>query len=271
VSDPLEFRLILHDRASGRLNMAIDHALLDGVGRPGARPVLRLYGFAPPALSLGRFQRAREVLDVQALARDGLDVVRRPSGGQAVLHDGELTYSAILGREHLRPFSKRSAYRLVAEILQRALGKLGLDLRSAGERRGDLHNPDCFRTTGEYELADGRGRKLVGSAQTVTRDGALQHGAIPLDESNRSIARYLRAAATDRPAGAAGGIEAHDSASVSALLGRPVAFDWFRDELARSLASTVRVRPDELDAFERDRADSRLRELYGSDRWNLEP
>lgn len=242
--------------------MAVDHALLDGVSRPGAPPVLRLYGFSPPALSLGRFQRSADVVDRRALERDGIDLVRRPSGGQAVLHDGELTYSAVLGKGHLEPFSKRAAYRLVAQILRDALARLGLELRSAGERRGDPHNPDCFRSTGEYELADLRGRKLVGSAQTVTRDGALQHGAIPLDDSNRAIARYLLASA---------GGEAHESSSVSALLGRPVDFARFRDELARSLAATVAVRPDDLDAFERERADRRLEELYGSDRWNLEP
>lgn len=257
-----EFRLIVHERSNGRRNMAIDHALLDGVARPGAQPVLRLYGFDPPTLSLGRFQRALDVLDQDALRRDGLLVVRRPSGGQAVLHDGELTYCAVVGKEHLDPFSKREVYRLVAGILLGALERIGLELRTSTRRIGDLHNPDCFRTTGEYEVTDTEGRKLVGSAQLVSREGALQHGSIPIDESNRAISRYLKPA---------GGQVIHESISVSALLGRDPGFHGLRDAVAQGLSSAVSVRADELDAFEREQAERRFQELYGRDEWNLTP
>jgi len=261
VTDALQFRLILHDRASGRRNMAVDHALLDGVSRPGARPVLRLYGFAPPALSLGRFQRAGEIVDLEAVSRDGIDVVRRPSGGQAVLHDGSSpTPPSSAGGTSSPSPSARHIASLPASSSGRSPGSASISAPPASGARPP--QPRLLPDHGEYELADLRGRKLVGSAQMVTREGTLQHGAIPLDESNRSIARYLRAS---------GAQETHDSASVSSLLGRPAAFDWFRDELARSLAATVHVMPDELDPFERERADRRLEELYGSDRWNLEP
>lgn len=256
------FRLIVDERADGRRNMAIDHALLDGVARPGALPVLRLYGFAPPALSLGRFQHAHDILDQDAIWRDALVVVRRPSGGQAVLHDGELTYCAAIGREHLHPFSKREVYRLVAGILLRALERIGLDVRTAARRVGDLHHPDCFRTTGEYEVTDAMGRKLVGSAQLVSRTGALQHGSIPIDESNRTIARYLRPSI---------GQITHDSVSISSLLGRNPGFHGLRDAIAEGLSSALPVRPDGLDAFEREQVERRFQELYGRDEWNLTP
>jgi lipoyl(octanoyl) transferase len=261
-SPPLEFRLILDDPADGRWNMAVDHALLDSVERAGAQPVIRLYGFSPPTLSLGRFQRATEVVDVEAARRDGVTVVRRPTGGQAVLHDGELTYAVALSREHLEPFSKRAVYRFVAGALINALERLGLRVSSAGERRGDPANPDCFGTTGEYELADERGRKLVGSAQIVTRAAALQHGAIPINESNRRIVRYLRAA---------GPQAGHESGSLSALLGRDPGFAWVRAEVARLLGEQLRCRPSSLDDADKARAELRLAELYATDTWNLRP
>ena len=252
------FRLLVEDRQDGRWNMAVDHALLGAMEDPEAEPVVRLYGFSPPTLSLGRFQKASEVLDRDALARDGIVVARRPTGGQAVLHDGELTYAVVLSRAHLAVFSKREVYRFVADLLVRALRGAGLSLDVAGERKGDVHNPDCFRTTGEYEIS-ADGRKLVGSAQVVSRAGALQHGSILLDESNRRIRRYLRGG-SDAPT-------EHDSTSVSRLLGRAVDFAGFRAELVRGLEAVATCRADRLRDTEAAAARVELAARYGSESW----
>ncbi|HET6486674.1 MAG TPA: hypothetical protein VFH83_09660, partial [Spirochaetia bacterium] len=93
------FRLIVHPKMDGRWNMAVDEALAEAAGGGQSLPVVRLYGFSPPTLSLGRFQKARGQLDAGRLASDGVVLVRRPTGGHAVLHDDELTYSVALPKQ----------------------------------------------------------------------------------------------------------------------------------------------------------------------------
>ena len=213
--------------------MAVDEALLRCMAQDGA-PVLRLYGFAPPCVSLGRFQPAGDLGADALRASDGVHVVRRPTGGRAVLHDDEVTYAVVLGRHHLQPFTKRAAYRASAALLLRLLGALGV---RGTVQPGDAAaaavdaDPDCFRATGEYEITAGA-KKLVGSAQTTTRDAALQHGSIPLSTSYARIARYLRGRGSVREQGAIPG-----ATSVATESGRA----WQYDDAVRELAAAARA------------------------------
>ncbi|RKX84120.1 MAG: lipoate--protein ligase family protein, partial [Spirochaetes bacterium] len=176
---------------NGRLDMAVDEALLEAVGAGESNPVIRLYGFSPAALSFGRFQRIQESIHKDTILRDGIDYVRRPTGGHAVLHDDELTYAVILARTHLEPFKKRTVYQFIAEILLKGLVNLGLKAKINSTRVGDLHNPDCFGTKSEYEISSVSGEKMIGSAQFSTRHGVLQHGSIPIGPSYKRIGKYL--------------------------------------------------------------------------------
>ena len=213
--------------------MAVDEALLRCMA-PHGTPVLRLYGFAPPCVSLGRFQPIGELGDDRLRQRDGVDVVRRPTGGRAVLHDDEVTYAVIMGRDRLQPFTKRAAYRAAAELLLRLLAAVGV--RGGVQPGAAAASPldadaDCYRATGEYEITAGD-RKLVGSAQITTRHGALQHGSIPLSASYARIGRYLR------PRGSAGDRSpAPGATSVSGETGR----HWSYDEALRRLAAAARA------------------------------
>ncbi len=212
--------------------MAVDEALLRCMTPDGA-PVLRLYGFAPACVSLGRFQAAGDLAGDAMRIRDGVDMVRRPTGGRAVLHDDEVTYAVVLGRRHLQPFTKRAAYRASAALLLRLLSALGV--------RGSVHpgdtaapaadaDPDCYRATGEYEItADAK--KLVGSAQITTRDAALQHGSIPLSTSYARIARYLRGRGSARDERTV-----PRATSVAAESGRR----WCYDDALHELAAAAR-------------------------------
>ncbi len=197
-------RLLVDPPQSGARNMAVDEALLQAMAG-GASPVLRLYGFRPACISLGRFQPAADVIDPQRLRDAGIGLVRRPTGGRAVLHDDEVTYAIILGRHLLEPFTKRAAYRAAAAMLLELLPALGVRaaVQTAGAGAGapGAVDPDCYRTTSEYEIVSaGGGRKLVGSAQTMRRDASLQHGTIPLSPRYTALDRYLRRRA--EPAGA---------------------------------------------------------------------
>lgn len=251
-------RMICHDPADGAWNMAVDQALADSAAGAGGRPAIRLYGFRSPTLSIGRFQPVADVR-LDRLQEDGVPLIRRPTGGRAVLHAAEVTYAVALGRTHLRPFTKRAVYRLVGDLLSAALTDLGVTCRRAETPAGDAADPDCFAATGQYEVV-GRGGKLVGSAQMVTRRGVLQHGSIPLDGSFRRVARYL----AGRPAAAETGAR-RAGPPVSAAswltreLGRPAAFGEVAGRLRRSLAEAAgTVRACGLDAAERRRAEALL-------------
>lgn len=166
----------------GACNMAADCAILEAVSAGSQPPTLRLYGWDPFCLSIGYGQRRSDV-DMTSLVKRGWQLVRRPTGGKAILHGDELTYSLCLPRDHsLAAGSVVDSYRRISRGLLRALEYLGLPVRSEKQRTAvqslDL-GPVCFEISSHYEITID-GRKLVGSAQMRRKSGILQHGTIPL-------------------------------------------------------------------------------------------
>jgi len=163
-------------------NMAVDEWLLSTAAkRP---PVLRLYGWKRPAVSLGRNEKWRDVVHLERLAEHGVSLVRRPTGGRAVLHDQEITYSVTAPAGVAGAWSSRleSALSLVSRGLVRGLGRLGVPAefsRRSSPGEGSPGGSLCFESTTRYELSVG-GVKAVGSAQCRTEDAFLQHGSIPV-------------------------------------------------------------------------------------------
>ncbi len=177
------WRLLTDPPATGAWNMAVDEALLDGVAAGIAPPTLRFYQWAPPCLSLGYFQPF-DVVDVAGCLRLGVDVVRRPTGGRAILHDRELTYSVALPRGLLGDDGAvLPSYHRLSLALERGLNRLGAPVVLAPERTaqpGPDHGPVCFDRPSAHEiLLDGR--KLVGSAQVRRATAILQHGSILIE------------------------------------------------------------------------------------------
>lgn len=251
-------RLICHEQGDGPWNMAVDEVLSASAAAPGGRPAIRLYGFRAPTMSIGRFQPVSDVLRSR-LREDGVGLVRRPTGGRAVLHAEEVTYAVALGTAHLRPFGKRAVYRFVGDLLLGALAELGVACRRNPAQIGDAAGADCFAAVGQYEVV-GRFGKLVGSAQMVTRHGVLQHGSIPLDGTYRRIERYLTAAPA---AGSA------DASWLSQETGRSAGFAKVTERLRQSLAAAlapVDVRG--LDAAETERATALMPKFSGPS-WTL--
>lgn len=182
------WRLIVDPPRPGAENMALDEALLEAVGSGESPPTLRFYGWDPPCLSLGAFQALAEV-DREACAKLGIDVVRRPTGGRAVLHHREVTYAVVLPRAAAgRP---REVYLKICRGILRGLERLGVraDFAPVGShRRGG--GPSCFAAASDYEvLVDGR--KLVGSAQVWRSGNLLQHGAVLLSADRALWARLM--------------------------------------------------------------------------------
>lgn len=257
------WRLILGDGSGtgplgGPLHMAIDHALLDGVRAQG-RPALRLYGWRPACLSLGRNQRARGVFDAGRAAARGLDVVRRPTGGRAVLHDRELTY-AVAAPIHLLD-GPRAGYRTINRALVAALrglrvdAELALDAPTTGP---DAPEP-CFRRPAAGEVVVG-GRKLVGSAQRCERGALLQHGSLLLEGTQQGV--------TELRTDAGEPIAVGGETSLHVLLGRVPEWALLVEAITAGFEETcgIRLAPGSLTAAERDRA-LHLEERYRSGAW----
>jgi lipoate-protein ligase A len=177
--------------------MAVDEAILDGYAdRSGDRGgTLRLYSWDPPALSLGRSQTAGGAFDPDYLRAEGIDLVRRVTGGLAVFHEHERTF-AVSGPLRAAPFDGGvvSTYRRIAAALHGALARLGIEARVV--RRGTAPrpvpggDPACFQVAAAHEIAV-EDRKVIGSAQVRRRGAFLQHGSILLRADPHRLARVL--------------------------------------------------------------------------------
>jgi lipoate-protein ligase A len=186
------WRLLVDTPADGAWNMAVDEVLLDGVAAGTALPTLRFYEWTPPCLSLGYFQPF-DVVDLDGCRRLGVEVVRRPTGGRAILHDRELTYSVTLPASLLgHDGGVLPSYYRLSLALREGLVRLGVPVTLAPESaNGAGHGPVCFDRPSAHEiLLDGR--KLVGSAQMRRGGGILQHGSILIEPRIARLTACLR-------------------------------------------------------------------------------
>lgn len=204
----VSWRLLLDGDLPGARNMARDVAVLEALAEGSDTPTLRLYGWRPPCLSLGRHQVVGAA-DLSFCRKHGIDVVRRPTGGRALLHHLELTYAVVapIGRGPI-PRNLQDAYRTICGPLVTACRALGVAAEmTPGAVNLQLPSPTstipCFEAPAGGEVVVGR-RKLIGSALRAHGLGVLQHGAILLDWDGKLQAgslglpddRFLRASVT---------------------------------------------------------------------------
>ncbi|MEZ4860772.1 MAG: lipoate--protein ligase family protein [Caldilineaceae bacterium] len=179
---PATWRLIIEDEPrSGAANMALDQAIAMACAVGESPPTLRFYRWQPPAISLGRHQPLAEI-DKAAVALRGYDLVRRSTGGRAILHTDELTYSVAAPASEPRvKGGVMDAYLRLSNALVAGLQGLGLAAdKAAGDvRTGRDVSAACFEVPSAYEITAG-GRKLIGSAQSRRARYVLQHGSLPL-------------------------------------------------------------------------------------------
>ena len=223
------WRLLSDAASSGPWNMGVDEALL-ATAAAGGPPSLRLYGWDGPWLSLGYAQRLGKARE-ESCRRAGVGIVKRATGGRAVLHGADLTY-AVAAPEALLPQSLEASYACIALGLQRALGAIGVTVESARRptANGTAAGFDCFAEPVQHELC-ARGRKLVGSAQRRAHGAVLQHGSI-------------RLAPDPAPAASAAGVEA--AAATSLLeLGCEASLDAVREALANALSAVLEAELEE--------------------------
>lgn len=159
--------------------MALDQAILETHANGKCLPTLRVYQWSPPAISLGYFQRSHGI-DLAACRRLGIDVIRRPTGGRAVLHFRDLTYTIVAGTNDGIPSSVTTAYRLICEGLLTASRNLGFEAEFRNLGTKSPRSDNCFLTGTVGDILH-KGKKFVGSAQTWYRSSMLQHGSITLE------------------------------------------------------------------------------------------
>ena len=249
----LTWRVIFDEPGSGARNMALDHAL--AMSARSGDGVLRLYSWTSKTVSLGRHEPANEVYDRSAADAAGIDFVRRPTGGRAVLHDAELTYGLVLpDRTHGGP---KSVYTKVHEGLAYGLKQLGVE--AAVAEGGVVLAPDagpCFQAPAPGEVVAG-GQKLVGSAQVRIGHALLQHGSIILDGDQSDLNR-LNSTAEPVPA----------PATLRALVGEVSTWD-----LAEAITCGLQVAlggewgEGEYRSGELEEAEWLEQERYGDDEW----
>jgi lipoate---protein ligase len=175
------WRLLPQIEAPGAIQMALDSWLLDRHCQSDrgdlAYSSLRFYSWSPAAISLGYHQKEIPDRWHDLAIAQGLDLVRRPSGGRAVLHKGDLTYAVITSKHTQR----RETYEYICEFLIRGFASLGIELEYGQAGRGYIHNPNCFATATSADLVTSDRRKLIGSAQLYRHNSVLQHGSIAIE------------------------------------------------------------------------------------------
>lgn len=253
---PLHWQLLPTLVLTGAENMALDEAMAERAGADDVA-LLRIYGWIRPTLSLGRHQRALGHYDAAGARARGVDVVRRPTGGRAVLHWREITY-CVAAPDH-RLGGLRDAYGTINLLLVETLRRLGVD---AGIAAPDTPPPRpvagaCFEEPVAGEIA-AEGRKLVGSAQWRAEGALLQHGSVLIDDDQQLANELLTTTAPTPPA----------AATLRSLLGRAPSLEEFGDAFAEAVERCLSRHAERigLDRTLEEAAHAR-RAQYESDRW----
>jgi len=267
---PATWRVIAHRAQTGAANMAIDEALAEAVGAGQSPPTLRFYDWRPACLSLGYSQPATDV-DFDRVRARGWDIVRRLTGGRAILHTDELTYSLTIPEDDPRVAGDIvESYRRLSRGLMAGLDVLGAAVHAekAGQDAHRFKGPVCFEVPSDYEITVA-GRKLIGSAQTRRAGQAvLQHGALPLTGDLRRICDALVfPSESARETAKTRVIER--AITLEEALGQPILFDQVTDALQQGFAAALDLTFEASDLFpaEAARAEQLRAEKYATTAW----
>lgn len=265
-----KWRLLKTPPADGPWNMALDEAILEAVARGQAPPTLRLYTWEPPCLSLG-YSQSIQVVDEGRLQAKGWGIVRRPTGGGAILHTDELTYSVVGPMDEPRlKGGIPTSYRRLAEAISQALENLGLAVETQPHEKlqqDSQPEPVCFEVPSHYEITVG-GKKLVGNAQARKREAVLQHGTLPLFGDLTRITQVLVYPDEDARSIAAERL-ATRAATVESVLGKIITWEEAAQAFISAFedALNLQFETDELTTQEQTRAKDLVAEKFGNEAW----
>lgn len=253
--------------------MARDEAIFRVHGERKESPTLRFYGWLRPTVSLGYFQNVNEEINLDYCARQGIDVVRRPTGGKAVLHEVELTYSVIAREDHaFFNGGLLGTYKAISVCFLRGLSQFGIEAVMTSEGRSPGHKgPEafCFSVPSQYELLV-KEKKICGSAQLRSHGVFLQHGSLLIDFDPLKTWQVM----SPRGEGSPEEMEAikNSATSLVELLGRripPVEISQIMMESFEEVFN-IKLVPGGLAPEEEEKRKQLLRGKYRSDLWNKE-
>lgn len=264
------WRLLLTPPARGAWNMAVDESILLHIGRDASPPTLRLYAWTPACLSLGYAQPFADV-DTQRLKSRGWEIVRRATGGRAILHTDELTYSVIAPNDEPRVSGTvLESYNRLAQALLLAVKNLNVPVEmkeSVGRNNISPYNPVCFEVPSTYEITV-NGKKVIGSAQARKKEGVLQHGSLPL---TGDLTRICRALVFESEAAREDASERllSRATTVESALGREVGWEEASQAYIRAFETQlgIKLEEGELSKSESKLADALILEKYNHPSW----
>ena len=263
------WRPLITPPARGAWNMAVDESILEHVGRGASLPTLRLYAWDPACLSLGHAQPFADV-DTTRLKERGWEVVRRATGGRAILHTDELTYSVIAPNDEPSVAgSVLESYNRLAQAL--LLGVKNLDLpveMKEGKTDGtSTPNPVCFEVPSAYEITVD-GKKLIGSAQARKKEGVLQHGSLPLTGDLTRICQVLVFEDASERAKASKRLLAR-AATVESALGREISWETAAQAFIHAFEAQLGLSFErgDLSESESKRTNELVKEKYDHPSW----
>jgi lipoate-protein ligase A len=188
------WRLMDCGKRDASYNMALDEAIATFVKAGDAPPTLRFYGWDTPSVSIGAFQKLSDI-NLQYCKSHSIAIVRRPTGGRAILHGDELTYSFSASNNGFFSGSLLATYRALSSAMCSAFTMLGIEVDMQSKRASGkdiMRSPLCFRSTSYGEITC-QGRKIVGSAQKRWQEGFLQQGSIPYSVDHEKIVKVFSA------------------------------------------------------------------------------
>ncbi len=249
----------------------MDESILEHIHRGESIPTLRLYAWNPACLSLGHAQSFKDV-DVARLQKNGWEVVRRLTGGRAILHTDELTYS-VAGNtdEPVLCGGVLESYNRLAQALMFAAHEIGLsvEMKEEAAHAGSAShiNPVCFEVPSTYEITVNE-KKLIGSAQARRKEGVLQHGSLPLTGDLTRICQALKFENESARENAAQRLLAR-ATTVQSILGKEITWETAAQSFARGFESQLGInfKRGELSESESKRADELVKEKYANPAW----
>jgi lipoyl(octanoyl) transferase len=186
-----QYRFLNTGVQDAAMNMAIDESVLVHHLKGESPPTLRVFRWSQPSISLGRFQNVEREIVSELCQQRGIALVRRPTGGRAVYHRNEFTYSIVISKRYGVPSGVIAAYAYLAQGLLAALAILGVQAELSDERISKHPSAACFASSTQADLTSG-GFKLIGSAQVWKEDALLQQGSLPLDDRANEFFTMLR-------------------------------------------------------------------------------
>jgi lipoate-protein ligase A len=245
-------------------NMAIDEYLIKYYEKT-KRPVLRFYGWAPASISIGKYQNAMNDINIEVCTDDDMTIVRRMTGGGAILHDEELTYSIVCSEEDIdcknlpvkQTFEKLNAFIL---NMYKELGLKAAYAKDSGKKvKFSEPVPFCFSCNEEYDILI-KGKKLGGNAQNRKKDIIFQHGSIPFENGRDKASRYFIKK-----------INFDNYTTLREALKKKITVDEAAKKLEGAFKRTLKVRlkEEKLNDREKEAVDKFVIEKYSSDEWNI--